>query len=306
MTDPCKELATRMSAVQKRRHGVRQTVAEALDDAVGLVRYAQAPQFAACSARLCAYDQLISVYEMIDRVGYASEIAKTSSTLRDEVTSADTCHACLTSSMVGALTDQGKLDEAVDLAAKTIEELDLHWLMQAYYATILIDKQLWIALARRDGVEAQRLLARLEGFEQESAIWNAQYDNATVRSVSGNIAELVREKRVLAALAAEDVEEAVAHYAAGLAHDDPSGGRLEVQVALIQQLTTAQAKRLAPLVTETLEYARLRGYARASVQIALATLERDLGPSDQATAVLREMSASLRSTDLAERVQAWI
>lgn len=135
-----------------------------LDDAMELVTLVSSPDGSGSSSRLCAFNDLLSVWEAIDHPGYASEIARTCQELLPEVATGSGCLNCLRDMLAGALVTSGRLEEADVLCSSIVASLPSG---HGHRAAALGHAAL-VAEARGD-VSRMRLLVnriRLEGAPQ--------------------------------------------------------------------------------------------------------------------------------------------
>ena len=73
---------------------------------------------------VCAYDEIISIYEKLDHVGYAEEIERICRGMLERTSLTSQCHFCMRSQLFSAQLAQGKHDEASATAAETRADLE--------------------------------------------------------------------------------------------------------------------------------------------------------------------------------------
>ncbi len=302
--DPCDYLREQMERVQRMRIDNVRPAEELLDEAVALVRLAREPRFAACPVRICAFDQLIAIYCLIDDVAYAPEVFETASRLRAEVGRDSTCYACLSSTMADAERRRGNPKAALELSRSALADMELTGLSRIHYSARLLQELVWSACDAKDGRRAQTVLAKLEALRDRAESIAASTDHAFIRHVADNLVEHVHESKVLAALAAEDTALAIRRYVEELEPDEPSHARLRIQMALLEHLDASTAAQCGDITLDALDYAEASGFVRDLCETALLVLERGLEPASRCRAILEQIAPRLRSTDLQPRIDA--
>ncbi|MEM9074897.1 MAG: hypothetical protein AAGE52_40745 [Myxococcota bacterium] len=299
-----RELWEKVSAVQDRRVAGSVSIDELLDDAVELVAIARRPEYDSCQSRLCAYDQLIAVYEILDPVGYAPEVEKTTRELRQETGPETACFFCLAVSQTRAARLQGHLDRARRIYEETTALLPRNY-VGLYYRMRLAAQRIHLALAEKNGPAARAAFEILTG---TGAFMQKQWGHVeSIRSRLLDNEELIREMEVLVLLAEGHPQEAHEIYLEGCHRDAPNPGRLAVQHDLVAALERENDVDLAAILDDMATFAAQRTYPRDLARVALVQLRvaRARGSDEsQPIATLHKALPRLRASDLHEEAKA--
>ncbi|HJL03307.1 MAG TPA: hypothetical protein RMH85_19385 [Polyangiaceae bacterium LLY-WYZ-15_(1-7)] len=272
--DPNAELWEKVAAVQDRRIQGRTPVEALLDDAVELVTLARAPRYDGCQARLCAYDQLISVYEALDPVGYAPEIATTASELREEASPSMTCWFCLGLSVARSARLSGDFAKARRVLDEARAEIRMKTYADLYYGARLAAERVRLAHAEQDARAAEAAFAQLRRFVELDR--DACRGRPELASRVADDEELERELAVLVELAKGEPAAAHRAYEAGCAKDAPNPGRLLIQHELLEALLAApgavEPDPVPALLDDMRRFTEAQGYPRDAAKVALAEI----------------------------------